>query len=303
MIGKANRRNREVQVPPIHVGSDKIRSKRRSANGPTTRSPSALSKVATHPASHERHFLRDPFGAGFEVSRFRAELGHTQGLAGVATVDRRRRADLGTDAKGRRPPRPGSSANRAVARCALGRCRLGSANEPMMDATGKQERHPIGIDPPDQRPDAERGPVWGNDLQADYGPGAKSCSGHNFRAVIADVHDLAGVAVCPRFDDHRPGDSSSRMLPPISKFLTDHGLSPCNRRAQRNHREYSYLEVPDPQTSGNAPRLAFDTVIRRTLRDDANDFIDLGAARFLLNFEAAALGTEILEGAARRDKG
>jgi hypothetical protein len=77
MIGKANRRNREVQVPPIHVGSDKIRSKRRSANGPTTRSASALSKVATHPASHERHFLRDPFGAGFDVSRFRAELGHT----------------------------------------------------------------------------------------------------------------------------------------------------------------------------------------------------------------------------------
>jgi hypothetical protein len=101
----------------------------------------------------------------------------------------------------------------------------------MMDATGKQERHPIGIDPPDQRPDAERGPVWGNDLQADYGPGAKSCSGHDFRAVIADVHDLAGVAVCPRFDDHRPGDSGSRMLPPISKFLADHGLTLCNWRA------------------------------------------------------------------------
>ena len=60
MIGRANRKNREVQVPPIHVGSDKIRSKRRSANGPTTRSASALSKVATHPASRERHSLRDP---------------------------------------------------------------------------------------------------------------------------------------------------------------------------------------------------------------------------------------------------
>ena len=106
----------------------------------------------------------------------------------------------------------GSSANRAVARCALRRCRLGSANEPMMDATGKQERHPIGIDPPDQRPDAERCSVRGNEH---YDPGAKSCSGHDSRAVIADVHDAAGVALCPRFDDHRPGDSSSRMLPSI----------------------------------------------------------------------------------------
>ena len=109
---------------------------------------------------------------------------------------------------------------------------LGGANEPMMDATGEEERHPIGIDPPDQRPDAERGSVRGNDLQPHYGPSAKSCSGHDFRAVIADVHDLAGVALCPRFDDHRPGDSGSRMLPPISKVLTDHGLTRGNWRAR-----------------------------------------------------------------------
>ena len=75
-------------------------------------------------------------------------------------------------------------------------------------------------------------PSPGNDLQPHYGPGAKSCSGHDFRAVIANVHDLAGVALCPRFDDHRPGDSGSRMLPPISKVLTDHGLTRGNWRAR-----------------------------------------------------------------------
>jgi len=120
----------------------------------------------------------------------------------------------------------------AVRASALGVLELGGANEPMMDATGEEERHPIGIDPPDQRPDAERGSVRGNDLQPHYGPGAKSCSGHDFRAVIADVHDLAGIALCPRFDDHRPGDSGSRMLPSISKFLTDHGLTRGNWRAR-----------------------------------------------------------------------
>jgi len=101
----------------------------------------------------------------------------------------------------------------------------------MMDAAGEEERHPIGIDPPNQRPDAERGPVRRNDLQPHYGPGAKSCSGHNLRAVVADVHNLAGIALCPRFDDHWPGDPGSRMLPSISKVATDHERTPRNRRA------------------------------------------------------------------------
>ena len=102
----------------------------------------------------------------------------------------------------------------------------------MMDAASEEEHHPIGIDPPNERSDAERGSVRGNDLQPHYGPRAESCSGHDFRAVIADVDDLAGVALCPRFDDHRPGDSGSRMLPSISKFLTDHGLTRRNWRAR-----------------------------------------------------------------------
>jgi len=101
-----------------------------------------------------------------------------------------------------------------------------------MDATGEEERHPIGIDPPDQRPDAERGSVRRNDLQPHYGSGAKSCSSHDFRAVIADVNDLAGIAAGPRFNDHRPGDSGARMLPSISKVLTDHGLTRGNWRAR-----------------------------------------------------------------------
>ncbi len=210
----------------------------------------------------------------------------------------------------------------------------------MMDATGKQERHPIGIDPPDQRPDAERGPVWGNDLQADYGPGAKSCSGHDFRAVIADVHDLAGVALGPRFDDHRPGDSSSRMLPPISKFLTDHGLTRRNWRARdRNHREYGYLEVPDPRFA-SMPRVLHSTLslgehcamksrlhqgeraqrppsvqtISQIMERRDSHSTSRRKARLSGAFwggrnsrrrepgGGSALGTEILEGATRRDK-
>jgi len=114
----------------------------------------------------------------------------------------------------------------AVRASALGVVELGGANEPMRDATGEEERHPIGIDPPDERRDADRGSVRGNDLQPHYGPGAKSCSGHDFRAVIAEVHDLTGVALCPRFDDHRPGDSDSRMPPSISKVLTGYGVEP-----------------------------------------------------------------------------
>jgi hypothetical protein len=101
----------------------------------------------------------------------------------------------------------------------------------MMDAAGEEERHPIGIDPPNQRPDAERGPVRRNDLQSHYGPGAKSCPGHDFCTVIADVHDLARIALGSRFDDHRPGDPGSRMLPSISKVLTDHGLTRRNWHA------------------------------------------------------------------------
>ncbi len=37
----------------------------------------------------------------------------------------------------------------AVRASALGVVELGGANEPMIDATGEEERHPIGIDPPD----------------------------------------------------------------------------------------------------------------------------------------------------------
>ena len=132
----------------------------------------------------------------------------------------------------RSDPRQGRASSARTRSGRSRRCRLGGANEAMMDATCEEERHPIGIDPPDQRPDAERGSVRGNDLQPDHGPGAKSCSGRDLSTVIADIHDLAGVALCCRFDDHRPGDSGSRMLPSISRFLTDHGLTPGNWRAR-----------------------------------------------------------------------
>jgi hypothetical protein len=49
--------------------------------------------------------------------------------------------------------------------------------------------------------------------------------------VIADVHDLARIALGSRFDDHRPGDPGSRVLPSISKVPTVHKRTPRNRRA------------------------------------------------------------------------
>jgi hypothetical protein len=105
MIGRANRVNRGIQVPPIHARSDQ---------SPLSEDPGELPDDPFSERSRCRDSLRsgipqppgDPFGAGFDVSCVRAERGHTQDLAGVATVDRRRRAGLGTDEKGCRPPRP-----------------------------------------------------------------------------------------------------------------------------------------------------------------------------------------------------
>jgi hypothetical protein len=62
----------------------------------------------------------------------------------------------------------------------------------MLDATGEQKREAVGIHPPHQRPDSKRGPLRGNELQADRSPSLQQYLGPHFRPVRADVHGLAG---------------------------------------------------------------------------------------------------------------
>ena len=102
----------------------------------------------------------------------------------------------------------------------------------MMDAAREEEGHSIRIEAPHQRPDTQRCSVWRDDLQPHNAPGPEPGAGHDFRAMVADVHNLAGIALGSRFDHHGPRDPGSWMLAPIPRRLADHRLTLGNSRAR-----------------------------------------------------------------------
>ena len=109
---------------------------------------------------------------------------------------------------------------------------LRGTNEPMMDAAREEEGHSIRIKAPHQRPDTQRCSVRRDDLQPHNAPGPEPCVGHDFRAMVADVHDLARIALGSRFDHHGPRDPSPGMLASIPSLLADHRLTHGNSRAR-----------------------------------------------------------------------
>jgi hypothetical protein len=109
---------------------------------------------------------------------------------------------------------------------------LGGANERVIDALSKEEGDAVCIQAPHQGSDTERGPVRRDDLQAHDNPLLERCAGPQFRSVLADVHDLAGKALAPRFDPHGPGDSSAGMLASIPRLRAGHGPTLGNSRAR-----------------------------------------------------------------------
>ena len=102
----------------------------------------------------------------------------------------------------------------------------------MMDTVSEEEGHTIRIYAPDQCPDTQRCSVRGNDLQPHDGPGLEPGVGHDFCPMVADVHDLAGIALRGRFDHHRPRDPGAGMPTSIPRRHADHGLTVRNLRAR-----------------------------------------------------------------------
>jgi hypothetical protein len=102
----------------------------------------------------------------------------------------------------------------------------------MMNAAREEEGHSIRIKAPYQCPDTERCSVRRDDLQSHDAPGPEPRAGHDFRAMVADVRDLARIALGPRFDHHRPRDASPGMLASIPSLVADHRLTHGNSRAR-----------------------------------------------------------------------
>jgi len=70
----------------------------------------------------------------------------------------------------------------------------GDVDGATVDAAGERERHPVGINSPHQRSDAERGSVRRDDLQPYNSPGLKLFRSHDLRPTVADVRDLTWIA-------------------------------------------------------------------------------------------------------------
>lgn len=109
---------------------------------------------------------------------------------------------------------------------------LGGANEWVMDTVSEEEGHTIHIQAPHQCPDTQRGSVRRNDLQPDDTPGLEPRAGHDFRPMVADVHDLTGMALAPRFDHDGPCDPGPEILASIPSPEVDHRLTLGNSRAR-----------------------------------------------------------------------
>ena len=109
---------------------------------------------------------------------------------------------------------------------------LGGANERVMDAVSEEEGDSIRVHAPHQGSNAQRCAVRRDDLQAYDAPGSESGAGHDLCPMVADVHDLAGIALGPRLDHHGPGDPGSGVLTSISSLGADHGMTLGNSRAR-----------------------------------------------------------------------
>src|SRR5215469_6272455 len=101
----------------------------------------------------------------------------------------------------------------------------------MMKAVSEEEGHTIRIQAPHQGPDTERCSVRRDDLQAHDASGLEPRARHDLRAMAADVYDLAGIAVSPRFDHHGPRNPCSGVLASIPRREADHRLTVGNWRA------------------------------------------------------------------------
>lgn len=101
----------------------------------------------------------------------------------------------------------------------------------MMDAVGEEEGHPIRIQAPHQGSDTQRCSVRRDDLQPHDAPGLKPRVGHDFRAMVADVENLAGIALRPRFNHHGPRNPGPGVLASIPHLGGGHGQNVGNWRA------------------------------------------------------------------------
>lgn len=102
----------------------------------------------------------------------------------------------------------------------------------MLDGACEEEGHPISIKAPHQCPDTQACSVRRDDLQPYDAPGPEPRAGHDFRSMVADVHDLAGKALGPRFDHHGPRDPGAGILASIPRLRGDHRPTLGNSRAR-----------------------------------------------------------------------
>ena len=102
---------------------------------------------------------------------------------------------------------------------------LSGTDEWVLDTAGEEEGDAIGVEAPYERSYTQGGAFGRDDLQPDDSTAPEARTGHDFGAIVADVEDLAGIAMSQRFDHHRPIDPGSGMLATIPEVLAGHRLT------------------------------------------------------------------------------
>jgi hypothetical protein len=82
----------------------------------------------------------------------------------------------------------------------------------MLEIACKQQRHPVGIDPPHQGPDLERRPGRRDKAEPNPRTALEGHLGADLRTLRADVQRLTRMTTSPHLDEHRPHDPGSRLL-------------------------------------------------------------------------------------------
>ena len=89
----------------------------------------------------------------------------------------------------------------------------------MVDGAREEERQPVSIGPPHQRPYVKRLPLWRDEPEVNPGAGPKPDLRDDLRPARTDVHRLTRMALFPHFNEHRPGHAPSRVLSALPSLI------------------------------------------------------------------------------------
>lgn len=93
----------------------------------------------------------------------------------------------------------------------------------MSDATAEEESGPIGVNPPDHRPDVKSWTLRRHDFEVHRGSDLQPRRGSHLCSEPTDIHGAREVAGSAGVDHDRPGDTSAGILPPVLRLRGMHG--------------------------------------------------------------------------------